>query len=315
MRRRRRRRAPARRAPRTLIRARGVAKTYRTADGEVESLKPLDFDIREGEFVSIVGPSGCGKSTLLKMVAGLLPATGGSIELGGATVDGPPTTSASCSRAPCCCAWRTVLDNILLQIEMRRLPRGRVPRHARARCSRWSGLGGFENKFPWQLSGGMQQRASICRALVHDPAVLLMDEPFGALDAMTREKMNLELQRIWSATKKTVLFITHSIPEVDLPVRPRAGDERASGLDRRDLRRRAAAAAHAGDDGQPGIRRARADDPRALLFAGHARRLDRRRSTRTRSMTCSRASASSAIELFERPVRAAAAVSLRRRDA
>ncbi|MEP7063490.1 MAG: ABC transporter ATP-binding protein [Betaproteobacteria bacterium] len=190
----------------------GVSKTYQTADGPVASLTPLTFDIREGEFLTIVGPSGCGKSTLLKMVAGLLPATTGTIALGGAKVDGPPDNVGIVFQSPVLLGWRNVLDNILLQIEMRKLPRARYVDKARALIET-TGLAGFERKFPWQLSGGMQQRASICRALVHDPAVLLMDEPFGALDAMTRERMNLELQRIWSATRKTVLFITHSIPE------------------------------------------------------------------------------------------------------
>jgi len=199
-------------ALRPLIRLDGVAKTYRTQDGEVESLRPLTFDIGDGEFMAIVGPSGCGKSTLLKMVAGLLPATSGRIAVGGTPVDGPPDNVGIVFQAPVLLAWRTVLDNVLLQIQMRHLPRERFLPRARALLE-MVGLAGFEQKFPWQLSGGMQQRASICRALVHDPAVLLMDEPFGALDAMTREKMNLELQRIWSENRKTVLFITHSIPE------------------------------------------------------------------------------------------------------
>jgi NitT/TauT family transport system ATP-binding protein len=198
------------RAP--LIRVRGVAKTYRSAEGEVESLRPLDFDIREGEFLSIVGPSGCGKSTLLKLIAGLLPATRGTIEIAGVRVDGPAPHIGIVFQSHVLLAWRTVLENIMLQIEVRKLPRADGLAHAR-KLIEMVGLQGFENKYPWQLSGGMQQRASICRALVHDPAILLMDEPFGALDAMTREKMNLELQRIWSAAKKTVLLITHSIPE------------------------------------------------------------------------------------------------------
>jgi NitT/TauT family transport system ATP-binding protein len=195
-----------------LIRMLGVAKAYRSAEGEVESLKPLAFDIREGEFLSIVGPSGCGKSTLLKLVGGLLPATRGSIEIAGERVDGPAASIGIVFQSHVLLAWRTVLENIMLQIEVRKLPRERGLEQARALIE-MVGLQGFENKHPWQLSGGMQQRASICRALVHDPAILLMDEPFGALDAMTREKMNLELQRIWSAAKKTVLLITHSIPE------------------------------------------------------------------------------------------------------
>ena len=196
----------------TLIEARGVAKTYQSKDGPVESLKPLDFSIREGEFVSVVGPSGCGKSTLLKMVAGLLPISAGTLSLAGKPITGPQKDVGIVFQSAVLLAWRSIEDNILLQAEIRRLPRAAARERARA-LMQMAGLAGFENKYPWQLSGGMQQRASICRALLHDPSVLLMDEPFGALDAMTREKMNLELQRIWSASKKTVLLITHSIPE------------------------------------------------------------------------------------------------------
>jgi len=197
---------------RALITVTDVAKTYRTRDGDVESLKPLSFDIAEGEFMAIVGPSGCGKSTLLKMIGGLLPVSRGHISVSGRDVHGPPDDVGIVFQSPVLLAWRTILANVMLQIEMRRLPRERYLPKARA-LLRMVGLQDFERKLPWQLSGGMQQRASICRALVHDPAVLLMDEPFGALDAMTRERMNLELQRIWAETRKTVLFITHSIPE------------------------------------------------------------------------------------------------------
>ena len=186
-----------------LIEARGVSKIYQSKDGPVESLKPIDFAIKEGEFVSVVGPSGCGKSTLLKMVAGLLPISGGSLTLAGKPIKGPQKVLLP---------WRSVEDNILLQAEMRHLPMDAARARARE-LMEMAGLKGFGGKYPWQLSGGMQQRASICRALLHDPSVLLMDEPFGALDAMTREKMNLELQRIWMASKKTVMLITHSIPE------------------------------------------------------------------------------------------------------
>jgi NitT/TauT family transport system ATP-binding protein len=199
-------------AARSLIALTDVAKTYRTRDGDVESLKPLTFEIGDGEFMAIVGPSGCGKSTLLKMVGGLLPVSQGRIALNGRDVSGPPDDVGFVFQAPVLLAWRTVLANVMLQIEMRHLPREKYLPKAHA-LLKMVGLGDFERKLPWQLSGGMQQRASICRALVHDPAVLLMDEPFGALDAMTRERMNLELQRIWYETRKTVLFITHSIPE------------------------------------------------------------------------------------------------------
>ncbi|MBO9515922.1 MAG: ABC transporter ATP-binding protein [Variovorax sp.] len=202
-----------------LIEARGVSKTYLSKDGPVESLKPLDFSIREGEFVSVVGPSGCGKSTLLKMVAGLLPISGGTLSLAGHPIKGPQKDVGIVFQSAVLLAWRSVEDNILLQAEIRHLPKEAARQRARE-LMQMAGLTGFEKKYPWQLSGGMQQRASICRALLHDPSVLLMDEPFGALDAMTREKMNLELQRIWlasqetaGASRKTVLLITHSIPE------------------------------------------------------------------------------------------------------
>jgi NitT/TauT family transport system ATP-binding protein len=200
-------------APRnTLIEIRQATKVYQTASGPVESLKPLNIDIVEGEFVAIVGPSGCGKSTLLKMVAGLLPVTAGSISINGIKVTGPQTNVGIVFQSAVLLAWRSVLNNILLQAEIRQMPKEEALARAR-RLIEMTGLKGFENKNPWELSGGMQQRASICRALLHDPPLLLMDEPFGALDAMTREKMNVELQRIWMAAKKTVLLITHSIPE------------------------------------------------------------------------------------------------------
>ena len=220
-----------------LIEARGVRKTYRTQDGEVETLKPLDFAIRAGEFVSVVGPSGCGKSTLMKMVAGLLPHSGGELLLSGRPVQGPQTNVGIVFQNALLLPWRRVLDNILLQAEIRRMPMA-AARERAMQLIQMAGLQGFEQKYPWQLSGGMQQRVAILRALLHDPPVLLMDEPFGALDAMTRERMNLELQRIWmgsgsaapiqmpsadhdqaapggpmTAAGKTVLLITHSIPE------------------------------------------------------------------------------------------------------
>jgi NitT/TauT family transport system ATP-binding protein len=195
-----------------LIHARGVHKTYRTQDGEVETLQPLDFEIRAGEFVSVVGPSGCGKSTLMKMVAGLLPASGGELSLAGQRVAGPQTNVGIVFQTATLLPWRRVVDNILLQAEIRGMPMAAARQRAQ-QLVEMAGLQGFEQKYPWQLSGGMQQRVAILRALLHDPPLLLMDEPFGALDAMTREKMNLELQRIWMAAGKTVLLITHSIPE------------------------------------------------------------------------------------------------------
>jgi len=204
----RRQEAPRPDAARPMIELSGAGKSY----GKFAALRPIDLTIDEGEFVSVVGPSGCGKSTLLKLVAGLSPASSGEVRLQGQRVDAPQTGIGIVFQSPVLLAWRTILKNILLQAEMRGLPR--APARARAlELMRMAGLEGFEDRYPWQLSGGMQQRASICRALLHDPGVILMDEPFGALDAMTRETMNAELQRIWMQSRKTVLLITHSIPE------------------------------------------------------------------------------------------------------
>jgi NitT/TauT family transport system ATP-binding protein len=191
------------------IKLSGVSKTYRTRDGDVPSLRPLDFDINEGEFFVVVGPSGCGKSTLLKLISGLLPPTSGEILVEGEKVTKPlGIVFQNALLLP----WRNILSNVMLPIDMKRLPRQKYLERAKA-LLKLVGLEGFEKKLPWQLSGGMQQRASICRALVHDPKIMLMDEPFGALDALTRERMNVELMRIQRETKKTVLLITHSIPE------------------------------------------------------------------------------------------------------
>jgi NitT/TauT family transport system ATP-binding protein len=198
-----------------LIELRGVEKVYMSRDGPVHSLRAVSLDVPTGEFLSIVGPSGCGKSTLLKIVAGLLPASDGEARFEGHRIQGPPEGMGIVFQSPVLLGWRTVLDNILLQAEIRGLPLAAARTRA-LELIQTVGLGGFERKYPWELSGGMQQRAAICRALLHDPSMLLMDEPFGALDAMTREMMDLELQRIWSATKKTVLFVTHSIPEAVL---------------------------------------------------------------------------------------------------
>ena len=190
----------------------GVSKTYKTQDGEVPSLRPIDFDIYDGEFVVVVGPSGCGKTTLLKMVAGLLPPSGGEIRVGNKVITKPHSDVGIVFQSAMLLPWRNVLRNVMMPVEVKGLPEAEYRERAMA-LLKMVGLQGFEKKYPWQLSGGMQQRASICRALVHDPKIVLMDEPFGALDAMTRERMNVELQRIQRETRKTVLLITHSIPE------------------------------------------------------------------------------------------------------
>jgi NitT/TauT family transport system ATP-binding protein len=223
-------RTPAASPARPLIELRSVTKSYRSRQGLMQALRPLDFDIREREFVSIVGPSGCGKSTLLKMVAGLEPISSGSMTLSGQAISGPQKNVGIVFQSAVLLAWRNVLDNILLQAEMRQMPKREARLKAR-KLIEMAGLVGFEEKYPWQLSGGMQQRVSICRALLHEPSVLLMDEPFGALDAMTRESMNMELQRIWLESKKTVLLITHSIPEaVFLSDRVLVMSERPGGI-------------------------------------------------------------------------------------
>jgi NitT/TauT family transport system ATP-binding protein len=190
----------------------GVSKTYGSGEGRVQSLRPLDFHINDGEFFVIVGPSGCGKSTMLKMISGLLAPTTGEILVDGNKVTEPHGDVGIVFQNALLLPWRNILNNVLLPIDMKKLPREKFILRAKE-LLKMVGLEGFEKKLPWQLSGGMQQRASICRALVHDPKIMMMDEPFGALDAMTREKMNVELSRIQRTTGKTVLLITHSIPE------------------------------------------------------------------------------------------------------
>jgi len=188
-------------------------KTFVTVRNErIHALSDITLSVKVGEFVTIVGPSGCGKSTLLKVLAGLIPSTRGTVRLAGTPVDRPRRDIGIVFQNPVLLPWRTVLDNVLLPIEVQGLPMG--PSRQRARdLLKMVGLADFESKYPMELSGGMQQRAAISRALVHDPNILLMDEPFGALDAMTREQMNLDLQRIWMEAGKTVILITHSIPE------------------------------------------------------------------------------------------------------
>jgi NitT/TauT family transport system ATP-binding protein len=196
----------------SLIDYEKVHKVYNSGKDEVVALEEISFNVAEGEFVTVVGRSGCGKSTLLKITAGLLSSTGGSVRVAGAPVLGPLTNIGIVFQSPVLLAWRRALDNVLLQIESRKLKVERY-REKALRLLELNGLKGFEYKYPNELSGGMQQRVSISRALIHDPPLLLMDEPFGALDAITRDEMNLELLRIWQEAKKTVLFITHSIPE------------------------------------------------------------------------------------------------------
>ena len=176
------------------------------------ALDGVSLRIQRGDLVTIVGPSGCGKSTLLKIIAGLVPASSGSVELEGRTVTGPQQQVGFAFQRSALLEWRGVRKNILLQAEMRGMPRRLAAERADALIA-LTGLSGFEDALPHQLSGGMQQRVALCRALLHEPPVLLMDEPFGALDALTREHMNVELHRIWRETGTTIVLVTHSIAE------------------------------------------------------------------------------------------------------
>ncbi len=198
--------------PSPLIEVHSLSKIYATSSGATVALRELDFDISAGEFVSVVGQSGCGKSTLLKILSGLLSFSSGTVTLNGTALQGPSKEAAVVFQSPVLLPWRTVLDNVLLPIEFRGLRRSEYRQSALELLS-ITGLSDFADRYPYELSGGMQQRAAIARALLPDPKLLLMDEPFGALDAMTREQMNLELMRIWSRSRKTIFFITHSIAE------------------------------------------------------------------------------------------------------
>ena len=199
-----------------MIRLDHVEKTYRTRRGEpVAALDDITLEVGENEFVTLVGPSGCGKSTLLKLVSGLVPATRGRVQIRGQAVREPLSDVGFVFQQPVLLPWRSVLDNVLFSVEMLGLD-SRQYRKPAGDLLELTGLAGFESRYPRELSGGMQQRVAICRALLPDPGLLLMDEPFGALDAMTREEMSLELLRIWEERRKTILFVTHSIPEAIL---------------------------------------------------------------------------------------------------
>lgn len=197
-----------------LIRLENIDKTFSTIKGEpVQAVKQVSFEVRAAEFVALVGPSGCGKSTILRMIAGLIPQTNGRVLVSGNEVIGPLKGQAGIVfQQPLLLPWRTVLDNALLPAQVLKLDRQKCQERALELIQR-VGLAGFEHRYPFELSGGMQQRAAIVRALAFNPSILLMDEPFAAVDAITRDQLNLQLERLTDLHRKTVLFITHSISE------------------------------------------------------------------------------------------------------
>ena len=200
--------------PGLAVQARRVSLTFQTADGEVHALSNVDLDVAHGDFVSFIGPSGCGKTTLLRIIADLEQPTSGTLSVNGVTPEQARLQRhyGYIFQAAALYPWRTIERNVALPLEIMgydaKLRRERVEHYLKL-----VNLSGFERKYPWQLSGGMQQRASIARALSFEPALLLMDEPFGALDEIVRDHLNEQLLRLWDQTKKTVLFVTHSIPE------------------------------------------------------------------------------------------------------
>ncbi len=198
-----------------FIRIQNLEKVYQTKEDSIFAVDDVSFDIHQSQFIAIVGPSGCGKTTILKMLAGLVPYTSGSITIGGKKVTRPQTDLGIIFQDSVLLDWRDVISNVMLQVDIRGLDRAQYMPRAKE-LLKATGLEGFEFKKPYELSGGMRQRVSICRALVHDPPLLLMDEPFGALDALTREQISMDIQHLWMEKRKTVLLITHSIPEAVL---------------------------------------------------------------------------------------------------
>ena len=198
----------------SVVEANGLGLTFHTNDGPVVALSDVNLDIKKGEFVSFIGPSGCGKTTFLRVIADLEQPTAGDIRINGMTPAEARTTRAYgyVFQAPALFPWRTIEKNVALPLEIMGFANGEK-RERIKRTLELVNLSGFEKKYPWQLSGGMQQRASIARALAFDADLLLMDEPFGALDEIVRDHLNSELLKLWAATHKTIAFVTHSIPE------------------------------------------------------------------------------------------------------
>ncbi|MEV0393471.1 ABC transporter ATP-binding protein [Polymorphospora rubra] len=198
-----------------MIELHGVSRTFTTRTGTVEALRGIDLEIRQGEFVAVVGRSGCGKSTLLRLVAGLLPVTDGELTVAGERVTKARRDIAMLFQRPALLPWRSVLDNVLLPVEIFGWRKAKYVERAH-QLLEMAGLAGFEKRLPHELSGGMQQRVSLCRSLIGSPKVMLMDEPFSALDALTREELSVELQRVHMENQATIIFVTHSIDEAVL---------------------------------------------------------------------------------------------------
>jgi NitT/TauT family transport system ATP-binding protein len=194
----------------SLLSIEGVRKEYQVRGKRVVALESVDLDVREGEFVTIVGPSGCGKSTLLNLIVGLLRSSGGRIVFRGATIDAICTQIGYVTQKDNLFPWRTLVENVEIALEIRGVARTLRRREAAELIER-VGLRGFEDHYPHELSGGMRQRANIIRTLIYDPELILMDEPFGPLDAQTRIVLQDELLKLWSTTKKTIIFITHDL--------------------------------------------------------------------------------------------------------
>jgi NitT/TauT family transport system ATP-binding protein len=201
-----------RRTPGVLVEIAAVSQVFRRAQMETRALERVDLSVKPGEFVAVVGPSGCGKSTLLKIIAGLLVPSTGKVEIVGRPVSGPYTDLGIVFQSPVLLDWRTILDNVLVQIDLRGGNPAAYRDQARALLAK-VGLAEFETRMPRELSGGMRQRTAIVRALIHEPPLLLMDEPFGALDALTREQMRIDLEKLWLERGQTTFFITHGISE------------------------------------------------------------------------------------------------------
>ena len=195
-----------------LIRMNQLRKVYRKKNTEFVAVSDVTLDVHAGDMLSLVGPSGCGKSTLLKILSGLHGHEGGTLEIGGGQPFNPGRDVGMVFQQPLLLKWRTILENVMLPADILKMDKATARRRA-TELLEMVGLGGYGDKMPYELSGGMQQRAAIARALLHDPKLVLMDEPFGALDALTREKMNLEMLRIWEQSNKTFVVVTHSIQE------------------------------------------------------------------------------------------------------